>query len=132
MTRVSSDPASRLWVAGCPDPAVRHCPARGNTAGSNDHHVTVWRPLPVGRRLSPALALGDQSRFFGGGGEGAPGMLYVHPWEVDADQPRIPVSRSPGSGTTGASMARCLGSTGRSASSRSVPCATGWELKMRR
>jgi polysaccharide deacetylase family protein (PEP-CTERM system associated) len=23
--------------------------------------------------------------------EGAPGMLYVHPWEVDPDQPRIPV-----------------------------------------
>ena len=24
--------------------------------------------------------------------EGAPGMLYVHPWEVDPGQPRIPVS----------------------------------------
>jgi polysaccharide deacetylase family protein (PEP-CTERM system associated) len=24
--------------------------------------------------------------------DGAPGMLYVHPWEVDPDQPRIPVS----------------------------------------
>jgi len=25
-------------------------------------------------------------------GVGSPGMLYVHPWEVDPDQPRIPVS----------------------------------------
>jgi polysaccharide deacetylase family protein (PEP-CTERM system associated) len=24
--------------------------------------------------------------------DGAPGMLYVHPWEVDPEQPRIPVS----------------------------------------
>lgn len=24
-------------------------------------------------------------------GDGAPGMLYVHPWEVDPDQPRLPV-----------------------------------------
>lgn len=24
--------------------------------------------------------------------DGAPGMLYVHPWEVDPDQPRLPVS----------------------------------------
>lgn len=25
--------------------------------------------------------------------QGAPGMLYVHPWEVDTEQPRLPVSR---------------------------------------
>ena len=26
------------------------------------------------------------------GADGVPGMLYVHPWEVDPGQPRIPVS----------------------------------------
>ena len=26
-------------------------------------------------------------------GEGAPAVFFIHPWEVDADQPRLPVSR---------------------------------------
>ncbi len=31
--------------------------------------------------------------FAGAARDGAPAMLYVHPWEVDLEQPRIPVSR---------------------------------------
>jgi hypothetical protein len=31
--------------------------------------------------------------FAGAEAAGAPAMLYVHPWEVDLGQPRLPVSR---------------------------------------
>ena len=39
---------------------------------------------------------------------GVPGTFYIHPWELDPDQPRLEVPGRPGFGTTGACVERCL------------------------
>jgi polysaccharide deacetylase family protein (PEP-CTERM system associated) len=78
--------------------------------------VPHWIDLPYGRRILelplPTSAVAGRRIPFGGGGylriyplwltkwllrqlnagEGRPAVVYVHPWELDPDQPRQPVS----------------------------------------
>ena len=48
------------------------------------------------RRISPLLftvfILGFNVCAYGGQPEGQPVVFYVHPWEIDPGQPRLPVS----------------------------------------
>jgi hypothetical protein len=51
--------------------------------------------LPVGGggylRLLPVRVVGRALRAWGR--RNGPGMLYLHPWELDPDQPSLPMSR---------------------------------------
>jgi len=73
------------WIARPPGPIAEVPPATLRVAGVN-------LPAAGGAyfRLFPyalvAAALRDASR------RGVPGTFYIHPWEVDPEQPRLPVS----------------------------------------
>ena len=51
-----------------------------------------WRVPAAGGGYLRQLPLGlIEAAFREAGRRSAPGMFYIHPWEVDPDQPRLPV-----------------------------------------
>ena len=82
---------------GRPDRALRHRPARRHAPGIPDDHAGPPRlPDPGGGRRIPAAVSRSASSGAPSGtvsGRASEGMFYVHPWEVDPDQPRIDCGR---------------------------------------
>ena len=70
------------------------------------------------------------------GREGQPAMVYLHPWEIDPGQPRLPVGRltrfrhSVNTGTTEAKLRRLASATSRSR--RSATCSPTTDVSGRR
>jgi polysaccharide deacetylase family protein (PEP-CTERM system associated) len=87
----------RTFLYGIPDfPPEPHYPlVDGRAMRVMELPITAFRlfhkRLPLYVRLLPATALNRQLRVSNRAGR--PGMLYVHPREIDADQPRLPLSR---------------------------------------
>jgi polysaccharide deacetylase family protein (PEP-CTERM system associated) len=92
-------PAGRLFEV--PPATLRCCGVNFPAAGG-----AYLRVLPYG---VVAAALRQAER------RGAPGTVYIHPWEIDPEQPRLPVPWLPrlrhytGLGTTAAKLERLFG-----------------------
>jgi hypothetical protein len=84
----------RYGMPGAPRVAVSFSDAFGPADGVSHHHVSPgWAQYASGwRRLSSAAAAHLYTRL----GlkrvqkEGLPIVVYIHPWEIDPEQPRLP------------------------------------------
>jgi polysaccharide deacetylase family protein (PEP-CTERM system associated) len=87
----------KTFLYGIPDfPLQPHRPGLGgSTAGIMEFPITGFslfgRRYPLYVRLLPASTLESMMRRENE--QGRPAMLYMHPREIDPDQPRLPLSR---------------------------------------
>ena len=88
----------RYGIPDAPRHAHRHRtrrPARSSKCPASTVRVGGDQPADCRRRLLPAAAVragrGGASRA-STRSSGEPVVFYIHPWEIDPDQPRLPVS----------------------------------------